>query len=48
MEYMTEKIPLKFCDTLNEFTTMATFMALQKNSLTAGFTFDLSGRRATY
>ena len=48
VKYMTDKIPMKRCGTLEEFTDMATFIVSDKNSFTTGFTFDLSGGRATY
>lgn len=48
VKYMTDKIPMKRCGTLIEFSNMATFIVSDKNSFTNGFTFDLSGGRATY
>ena len=46
--YMVEKIPMKRCGTLDEFAAMASFIISAENSFTTGFTFDLSGGRATY
>jgi NAD(P)-dependent dehydrogenase (short-subunit alcohol dehydrogenase family) len=46
--YMTDKIPMKRCGTLEEIANMATFIVSDENSFTTGFTFDLSGGRATY
>ena len=46
--YMTDKIPMKRCGTLEEFANMARFIVSDENSFTTGFTFDLSGGRATY
>ncbi len=46
--YMTDKIPMKRCGALTEFANMATFIVSDENSFTTGFTFDLSGGRATY
>jgi 3-oxoacyl-[acyl-carrier protein] reductase len=45
--YMTEKIPMKRCGTLNEIADMAAFIVSPEASFTTGFTFDLSGGRAT-
>ena len=46
--YMTDKIPMKRCGTLDEFAAMAEFIVSPANSFTTGFTFDLSGGRAVY
>ncbi|WP_439558872.1 SDR family NAD(P)-dependent oxidoreductase [Dyadobacter sp.] len=48
VRYMTEKIPMKRCGTLEEAANMAAFIVSPENSFTTGFTFDLSGGRATY
>lgn len=48
VKYMTDKIPMKRCGTLAEFANMAAFIVSDANSFTSGFTFDLSGGRATY
>ncbi|MRG47293.1 SDR family oxidoreductase [Chitinophaga sp. SYP-B3965] len=48
VKYMTDKIPMKRCGTLEELASMAAFIVSAKNSFTTGFTFDLSGGRATY
>ena len=48
VKYMTEKIPMKRCGTMDEFAAMAAFIVSPENSFTTGFTFDLSGGRATY
>jgi 2-dehydro-3-deoxy-L-rhamnonate dehydrogenase (NAD+) len=48
VKYMTDKIPMKRCGTLEEATSLATFIVSPQNSFTTGFTFDLSGGRATY
>lgn len=48
VKYMTDKIPMKRCGTLDEAVNMATYIVSRKNSFTTGFTFDLSGGRATY
>jgi 3-oxoacyl-[acyl-carrier protein] reductase len=46
--YMTEKIPMKRCGTLAEVANTALYIVSRQNSFTTGFTFDLSGGRATY
>ena len=46
--YMTDKIPMKRCGTLEEIANMAAFIVSPEASFTTGFTFDLSGGRATY
>ncbi|MHA4809145.1 SDR family NAD(P)-dependent oxidoreductase [Flavitalea flava] len=48
VRYMTDKIPMKRCGTLDEVADMAMFVLSPQNSFTTGFTFDLSGGRATY
>jgi len=48
IKYMTDKIPMKRCGTLDEAANMAVFIVSQANSFCTGFTFDLSGGRATY
>jgi len=48
IKYMTDKIPMKRCGTLEEVANMAVFIVSPENSFCTGFTFDLSGGRATY
>lgn len=48
VKYMTDRIPMKRCGTLEEAANMAAFIVSPDNSFTTGFTFDLSGGRATY
>ncbi|HWF18025.1 MAG TPA: SDR family NAD(P)-dependent oxidoreductase [Verrucomicrobiae bacterium] len=48
ISYMTEKIPMKRCGTLEEIADMAAFIVSPEASFTTGFAFDLSGGRATY
>jgi 3-oxoacyl-[acyl-carrier protein] reductase len=48
VKYMTDKIPMKRCGTLEEVADMALFIVSPQCSFTTGFTFDLSGGRATY
>lgn len=46
--YMTDKIPMKRCGSLEEAANLAAYIVSPKNSFTTGFTFDLTGGRATY
>ncbi|HKX28062.1 MAG TPA: SDR family NAD(P)-dependent oxidoreductase [Blastocatellia bacterium] len=46
--YMTDKIPMKRCGTLDEVAHMAAFIVSPGTGFTTGFTFDMSGGRATY
>jgi NAD(P)-dependent dehydrogenase (short-subunit alcohol dehydrogenase family) len=48
VKYMTDKIPMKRCGTLDEFAALAEFVVSPAASFTTGFTFDLSGGRAVY
>lgn len=48
VKYMTDKIPMKRCGTLQEFAETAAFIVSPANSFTTGFTYDLSGGRAVY
>lgn len=48
VKYMTDKIPMKRCGTLQEVANLAMYIVSPQNSFTTGFTFDLSGGRATY
>ncbi|HIG27342.1 MAG TPA: SDR family oxidoreductase [Planctomycetes bacterium] len=48
IDYMTAKIPMGRCGTLDEAASMITFILSPENSFTTGFCFDLSGGRATY
>ena len=48
VSYMTSKIPMKRCGTLDEVAAMAAWIVSKECSFTTGFTFDLSGGRATY
>src|SRR6201984_1623137 len=46
--YMTDKIPMKRSGTLEEVVAMVEFIVSPSCSFTTGFTFDLTGGRATY
>lgn len=48
IKYMTDKIPMKRCGSLDEFVHLATYALSPEASFTTGFTFDLSGGRAVY
>jgi 2-dehydro-3-deoxy-L-rhamnonate dehydrogenase (NAD+) len=48
VKYMTDKIPMKRCGTLEELAHLAAYIVSPLNSFTTAFTFDLSGGRATY
>ncbi len=48
VKYMTDKIPMKRCGTLKEAADLACYIISAENSFITGFTFDLSGGRATY
>lgn len=48
VKYMTDKIPMKRCGSLQEVADLAAFVVSAHNSFTTGFTYDLSGGRAVY
>lgn len=48
VKYMTDKIPMKRCGTLEEIARLAAFIVSPGASFTTGFTFDMTGGRATY
>lgn len=48
VKYMTDKIPMKRCGTLDEFAALAAFIVSPDAAFTTGFCFDLTGGRATY
>jgi 3-oxoacyl-[acyl-carrier protein] reductase len=48
VKYMTDKIPMKRCGTLEEIAHMAQFIVSPGTAFTTGFTFDMTGGRATY
>jgi len=48
VKYMTDKIPMKRCGTLDEVAAIAAFIVSAEASFTTGFTFDLTGGRAVY
>ena len=48
VRYMTDKIPMGRCGSLDEVVAMVEFIVSPGCSFTTGFTFDLTGGRATY
>ncbi len=48
VDYMTSRIPMRRCGTLDEVAEMAGWVLSPAASFTTGFSFDLSGGRATY
>lgn len=48
VKYMADKIPMKRFGTLDEVANLVGYIVSPMNSFTTGFTFDLSGGRATY
>lgn len=48
VKYMTDKIPMKRTGTLEEVANLMAFIVSPENSYTTGFTYDMSGGRATY
>jgi NAD(P)-dependent dehydrogenase (short-subunit alcohol dehydrogenase family) len=48
VKYMTDKIPMARCGTKEEVASLCGFILSPNASFTTGFTFDLSGGRATY
>jgi 2-dehydro-3-deoxy-L-rhamnonate dehydrogenase (NAD+) len=48
VKYMTDKIPMRRCGNLSEVASMIAWIVSPACSFTTGFTFDLSGGRATY
>lgn len=48
VKYMTDKIPMKRCGTLEEIAHMVAFIVSPGTAFTTGFTFDMTGGRATY
>lgn len=48
VKYMTDKIPMKRCCTLDEVAATVCFIVSDETSFNTGHCFDLSGGRATY
>lgn len=48
VKYMTDKIPMQRCGTLEEIAALVLYIVSPASSFITGFTFDLSGGRATY
>lgn len=48
VKYMTDKIPMSRCGTKDEVAALCEFIVSAEASFTTGFTFDISGGRATF
>lgn len=48
VQYMTDRIPMRRCGTLEECAEISAWIVSPACSFTTGFTFDLSGGRAVY
>jgi 2-dehydro-3-deoxy-L-rhamnonate dehydrogenase (NAD+) len=48
VKYMTDKIPMKRTGTVTEVAQLLAWIVSPECSFTTGFTFDVSGGRATY
>lgn len=48
VKYMTDKIPMKRCGTVEEIAAMVLFMVSPETSFTTGFCFDATGGRSVY
>lgn len=48
VKYMTDKIPMKRCGTLDEIAALSCWAVSPEASFCTGFTFDLTGGRAVY
>lgn len=48
VKYMTDKIPMKRCGTLDEVAALSCWIVSDEASFCTGFTFDLTGGRAVY
>jgi 2-dehydro-3-deoxy-L-rhamnonate dehydrogenase (NAD+) len=48
VKYMTDKIPMKRCGTIDEIASLVTFMASPECSFTTGYCFDATGGRSVY
>ncbi len=48
VKYMTDKIPMKRCGTLEEVAALSCFIVSREASFSTAFTFDISGGRAVY
>lgn len=48
VKYMTDKIPMKRCGSLQEIASLAAWIVSPEASFNTGFTFDMTGGRAVY
>jgi len=48
VKYMTDKIPMKRCGTIDEIAGLCAFIASPEASFTTAFCYDATGGRSTY
>lgn len=48
VKYMTDKIPMKRCGTVQEIGALVAYVASEEAAFTTGFCFDATGGRSTY
>jgi 2-dehydro-3-deoxy-L-rhamnonate dehydrogenase (NAD+) len=48
VKYMTDKIPMKRTGKIEEVAALSAYIVSNENSFSTGFTYDISGGRATY
>lgn len=48
VKYMTDKIPMKRCGSLDEVASLSCWILSKESGFNTGFTFDISGGRAVY
>lgn len=48
VKYMTDKIPMKRCGTIEEVAALTAWIVSEEASFNTGFCFDLTGGRAVY
>jgi 2-dehydro-3-deoxy-L-rhamnonate dehydrogenase (NAD+) len=48
VKYMTDKIPMKRCGSLEEIANLVAWTVSKEASFNTGYTFDLTGGRAVY
>ncbi|MGZ3814754.1 MAG: SDR family oxidoreductase, partial [Mucilaginibacter sp.] len=48
VKYMTDKIPMKRCGSLQEIANLVAWIVSREASFNTGYTFDLTGGRAVY
>jgi 3-oxoacyl-[acyl-carrier protein] reductase len=48
VNYITDKIPMKRCGTIDEIASMVAFMASPDSSFMTGYCWDATGGRSVY